>query len=99
MFFYTLTPAGEIKEKELADYLLVISTVALNLEGKNIIYTGPILGEKTEKQIIQFLMKSNSFTDCNVTIQDVIQIMKKENIQFDEPKMYFKLLQLYMKNG
>lgn len=98
LFSYQLSPAGELKEDELADYLLVISTVMLDLEAKNIIYTGPILDEKTKMQIVRFLMNCNCFSGNHVTIHDVIQAMKEENIAFNESEMFLKLLQLYQQN-
>jgi mannitol operon transcriptional antiterminator len=95
MFSYELAPAGEIRENGIADYLLVISTVALSMEGENIIYTGPILEEKTKKQVIKILMKNNAFSDCVIPVQDAVQIMKKESIPFDESRMLLKFLQFY----
>lgn len=98
-FFYQLSPAGEIRENELNDYLMVISTVALDMEAKNIFYTGPILEEKTKKRMVQFLIQSDCFGNCRVTIRRVIQIMKEENIQFNESEMFLKLLSILPKKS
>jgi mannitol operon transcriptional antiterminator len=98
MFFYQLAPAYEIKESNLSDYLFVISSVILDYEGKNIIYTGPILEDKTKMQISEFLKQCNYFGDYCVTLRDVIKTLKDENIQFNEPEMFLKLLRHYQQN-
>ena len=95
---YRVITLGKLREWMLGDYVLVVSLIPLSkrFSYENIIETGPIITEKTQRRIMEILRGDKSVARYDRMIQDIIDRVKTSvSGEVQSGKLYLDLFRYF----
>lgn len=97
-FHFVLCSAGRVKEKDLSQYALIISTVRYGELPDNTIFVGAILSEQDKKKIIAELNKCRLKVPREFQLKELMEVITRfepDNAQLE--KLNFELFKFFHK--